>query len=109
MNEIKVIIKRPGEAAFEARIANELETLQEWVGGYIETYTLNTCPPVVLICNEEGRLLGMRRNCRLEDWTFVGTIILAGTNGEEFAGCPYQLRTALAFWPALRGPKKKRA
>ena len=112
MSEIKVIIKRPGEAAFEARIENDLPTLQRWVGGYIETYTLATPPTVVVICNEEGRLLGMTPNCRLNGETFVGTILLVGAKDTEFADCPYRLRTALAIWPELRGPKtakKKRA
>ena len=103
-SEIYVIIKRPGEAAFETRIANDLETLQRWVGGYIETYTLCTCPTVVLICNEEGRILGMTPNCRIQDVTFVGTILLVGAKGEEFASSPYRLKTAAAIWPELRRP-----
>jgi len=30
MSEIRVIIKRPGEPAFEANVKNELETLLRW-------------------------------------------------------------------------------
>ena len=107
MNEIKVIIKRPGEAAFEARIANELETLQKWVGGYIETYALTYNPAVIVICNEEGKLLGLPYNCRIAGEHFAGTILLVGVAGEEFADCPVRLKTAAAFWPELRGPKKR--
>ena len=109
-NKIRAIIKRPGEAAFEAQIANELGTLQEWVGGYIETYALSYNPAVIVICNEEGKLLGLPYNCKLAGEHFAGTILLVGVGGEEgdeFADCPVGMKTALAFWPALRGPKKK--
>lgn len=104
MSEIRVIIKRPGEAAFEARIANDLETLQRWVGGYIETYTLTRAPRTIVICNEEGRLEGLPPNIRMYDELFVGTIIMCGAKGDEFADLPYSLRTAQAIWPELRGP-----
>ena len=109
MDEIRAIIKRPGEAAFEARIANELETLQRWVQGHIEAYTLSTSPRVVLICNEEGAIFGMTPNCRMNGVPFVGPILLVGAKREEFADMPYSLKAAAAIWPELRGPKKKRA
>ena len=105
MNEIKVIIKRPGEAAFEARIANELGTLKEWVGGYIETYALSYNPAVIVICNEEGKLEGMPYNCRLAGETFVGPIVLVGVRGEEFADCPVSLAAAQSAWTGLRSTK----
>lgn len=41
-------------------VKNELKALQEAVGGYIETLTL--AEGVVLICNEEGKLLNMEPN-----------------------------------------------
>lgn len=41
-------------------IKNELKALQETVGGYIETLTL--AEGVVLICNEEGKLLKLEPN-----------------------------------------------
>lgn len=109
MNEIRVIIKRPGEAAFEASVANELETLQRWVQGYIEAVTLSTGPTVVLICNEEGRIVGLTPNCRINGEMILGTILLVGVKGENFADMPYSLKAAAAIWPELRGPKKKRA
>ena len=108
MNEIRVIIKRPGEPAFEANVKNELETLRRWVQGYIEAVTLCTGPTVVLICNEEGRIVGLTPNCRLNGETFVGTILLAGVKGEEFTDCPYRLKTAAAIWPELKGPRPGR-
>ena len=108
MSEIRAIIKRPGEAAFEAQIANELETMQRWVQGYIEAVTLSTGPKVVLICNEEGRIVGLTPNCRINGEMILGTILLVGVKGEEFADCPYRLKTAAAIWPELKGPRTKR-
>ena len=108
MSEIRVIIKRPGEAAFEASVANELETLQRWVGGYIETYALGWRPETIVVCNEEGKLEGLPYNCSWGNEAFVGTILLVGVKGEEFADCPYRLKTVTAIWPELKGQKIKR-
>ena len=43
---------------------------------------------VVIICNEEGRLKSLPYNCDLFGILFVGTIIFAGVDGEEFADLP---------------------
>lgn len=61
-------------------IKNELKSLQETVGGYIETLTL--AEGVVLICNEEGKLLKLEPNTHF--YTINGDFILVGVNGEEF-------------------------
>ncbi len=77
------VIKRPGEKAFVyPKIDNSLEGLQKLVGGYIETVTVEDC---VVICNEEGRLLGMKPNCRFRNVDFVGPVIAVGIAGENFA------------------------
>lgn len=104
-NGIRAIIKNPGEAPYEAWIENELKTLQEMVGGYIEAYTLCNTPAVIVICNEEGKLEGMPYNCRLAGETFVGPIVLVGVRGEEFADCPVSLAAAQSAWTGLRSTK----
>lgn len=111
MSEIRVIIKKPGEAAFETMVANELRPLQEWVGGYIETYALSYNPAVLVICNEEGKIMGLPYNCKLAGEHFAGTILLVGVGGDEnteFADCPVRLRTATAFWPELSRQRIKK-
>lgn len=107
-NGIRAIIKKTGEAPYEAWIENELKTLQEWVGGYIETYALSYNPAVIVICNEEGKLLGLPYNCKLAGEHFAGTILICGVDGEEFADCPVRLRTAMAFWPELSRQRIKK-
>lgn len=88
MERIKVVIKEPGKYAHMAEIGNNLESLQEIVGGYIETVTI--CTDLVLICNEDGRLLGLPYNCNYCGADFVGTIILAGVDGDEFTDVPIE-------------------
>ncbi len=85
-NQIKVIIKRPGEDPHEKLINNSLETLQTIVGGYIETVTLAT--DLAIICNEEGRIMGLPYNCDVCGVSFVGPIIFVGVREDEFCDVP---------------------
>lgn len=62
---MKAIRKKPGCAPELIDIDNTLKALQAEVGGYIETVTITS--DAVIICNEEGRILGLPYNCR-----FVG-------------------------------------
>lgn len=82
-DKIKVIIKRPDEKyGHVTNISNTLENMQKTVGGYIETLTM---PGYVLILNEEGRLDESPFNCHVAGFNLFGTIIVAGTQGDEFA------------------------
>jgi len=93
---MKVIIKRPcDQFGEEATIPNTLKALQEAVGGYIETVTLDN--GVVLICNEEGKLRDMPYNFTVRRMvhTFLpvsnpifGTVIACGAEGDELADIP---------------------
>ena len=81
-HKIKVIVKRPDEKyGHVTGISYTLENLQKIVGGYIETLTL---PGFTIICNEEGILLGLERNCMVYGFTFFGTIVVAGVKGDDF-------------------------
>jgi len=92
-NKIKVIIKRPDEEyGHMTWISNTLENLQRNVGGFIETVTLGVVPRIVIICNEEGRLQGLPYNCTICGHAFVGDIIIAGIDGDEFADVPMTMQ-----------------
>ncbi len=80
------IYKAPGQKPEIIDIPNTLEALQEKVGGYIETVTFAT--DACIVCNEEGRLLGLPDNCWLLGVHFVGPILIVGKNGEEFCELP---------------------
>ncbi len=88
-SRITVILAKPGEKAYISRIRTSLEALQQIVGGLIEL-----CYPfedeVCIICNEEGKINGMKPNRalydedgRMTDMLF-GTIIICGIGGENF-------------------------
>ncbi len=81
---MKVIRKQPGKKPELIDIPNTLEALQNEVGGFIETYTL-ACGACV-VCNEEGRLLGLPYCATVADVEFVGTILVVGVDGEDFCG-----------------------
>ena len=101
---MKVIIKRPcDQFGEETTIPNTLRALQEAVGGYIETVTLDN--GVVLICNEEGRIRDMPYNFTLRRIHGIipihnpifGTVIACGVDGDEFADIPIDFNE----WKAL--------
>ena len=63
--KIKAIIKRPDEEfGHMTNISEKLENLQNTVGGYIECVSPD--PRIVIICNEEGKLIGMEQNMHLQ-------------------------------------------
>lgn len=61
-------------------VKNELKALQETVGGHIKT--LKLAEGVVLICNEEGKLMNLEPNTHF--YTINGDFLLVGENGDEF-------------------------
>lgn len=79
---IRVLIKRPGEALRAQVVENTLEALQNLVGGHIESIT--ACTDLAIICNEEGRLLGLPHNMTLLGVDFAGPIAFVGVRGEDF-------------------------
>lgn len=83
---MKAIRKKPGCASEIIEVDNTLAALQTEVGGYIETVPIAS--DAVIICNEEGRILGLPYNCRFFCVDFVGTVLLVGTKGDEFCDVP---------------------
>lgn len=94
---MRALYKAPDDTKFrQILVPNDLHTLQELVGGYIETVTVRTEPEVVLICNEEGAIMDMPYNCIIAcgddkgkfDCPFFGPILLVGADGDEFTDVP---------------------
>ena len=79
---MKIIMKKPGEKPEVIEIENKLSALQEAVGGYIQAVPV--AEDICVICNEEGKLLGLPYNMRLGKDTLVGTILVVGVAREEF-------------------------
>lgn len=85
-DKICVAVKRPGEPPRHVWMSNSLENFQRYVGGYIEAVTVAT--DLVIICNEEGRLMGLPHNCTVCGVDFVGDIVFVGVKDDEFADLP---------------------
>lgn len=96
---IRVFIKRPGEKPYSAQINNSLETLQEIVGGHIEAVTM--CSDFAVICNEDGRLKDLPYNCTVLNFSFCGTVIFTGVDGEEFADIPISFESFKSLFASL--------
>ena len=96
MAKLRAIIKRPDERfGHVTNISDTLENLQKTVEGPIETVKL--IDGAVLICNEEGKLRGLEKNFFMGRPPFgdviLGTVIVVGTKGDEFADCPIEFKT----------------
>lgn len=86
---MRVVIAMPGKLAEVAEIENDLKSLQQAVGGYIETLP-SWFEDVVLICNEEGKLKRMEPNRAIGGDIIVGPIVVARANDTtgEFEDLP---------------------
>ena len=92
---MRVIHKAPGQRPEIRDIPNTLEALQEAVGGYIETFTFAT--DACVVCNEEGRLLGLPYNCDVLGLSFCGPILIVGVSGDEFCDIPADLQKLFGY------------
>lgn len=79
---MKVLWYRIGQAPVLTDVdADNLSALQTLVGGYIEAVTLPH--GYVLVCNEEGRLLGLSPNVRVADSVIVGDVFVTKTDPRD--------------------------
>ena len=73
--KIKVLALLPMELPKEIKLDNTLEAMQKFVDGNIECLTFyDSGSEVTLVCNDEGKLLGLPLNRPLWD----GADVLAG-------------------------------
>lgn len=86
--KIKVIIKRPDEAAGHMTWINDsLENLQRTVGGPIEAVRI--AQGILMICNEEGKIRELEPNFWINRTSITadrirGTVIICGEDDEDF-------------------------
>ena len=103
MRKIKAIVKRPDERyGHVTNISDTLKNLQKTVGGWIETVTITQ--GVVMIVNEEGKLLDLPFNIFINQDPIVGTLIVVGADGDEFCDCPISMKAwkeCLRVWGNL--------
>lgn len=96
MGKIKVVLVRPGEASSIEEIDSSLRCMQQIVDGSIQAiYPFED--NVVLVCNDDGKLLGLEPNRALiygrKAYDIIaGTFFVCGIAGESFTSLtPVQL------------------
>lgn len=80
MGKITVAVKMVGEELKLMDIEDSMESYQEIVGGHFECVFLEY--KYVMICNEDGRRLGLPVNFRTKYDAVVGNVFFAKLNGE---------------------------
>ena len=87
---MKVLIVEPGKIPYEADIEPGLRSLQAAVDGYIQVvYPYED--PVALICNEDGKLMGLPLNRAMRDDSgevydiIAGKFLITGRGEEDFS------------------------
>lgn len=83
MGKIKGLLVEPYKLPYEINIENTLEEKQKLVGGYIECTYLMDDDEVVLICNEEGKMLGMDLNRDIGHDIIAGPFLILGDNQDS--------------------------
>ena len=86
MEKIKVVCKRHDSKPYVTWVSNNLKNFQNFVGGYIEVVPI--CEDLVVVCNEEGRLMNLPANCNISGIDFVGDIMFCGVKDDEFCDIP---------------------
>lgn len=81
---MKVVMVEPNKPAYVTEIWSDYKSLHNAVGGLIEPiYFLNE-RGVVMVGNEEAKLLGMAGNRRFPEGIVAGPFFICGDDGEDF-------------------------
>ena len=83
-NLMRVVYVEPHKPAYEAEIENSIQGEQRAVQGLIELVYNND--DTIIVCNDEGKLIGMDGNRRLDNGTTIiaGPFFVVGDDGEDF-------------------------
>ena len=75
---IRVLVVEPGMLPYEKIIPNRLKDKQDIVGGNIEYTRVDEDESALLICNEEGKILGLPFNRDIGRDVIAGTFLIVG-------------------------------
>lgn len=79
---LRILMVEPHKAPYEASVPHELSAMQQTVGGLIEV--VRNGDGTLLVCNEEGKLLGMAGNRRIPGDVLARPFFVVGDAGETF-------------------------
>ncbi|QIK86629.1 DUF4314 domain-containing protein [Erysipelothrix sp. HDW6B] len=80
-SKIKVLVIEPQTKPYVAILDNNLESLQAMVGGDLELVSLSHSAE--LLCNENGKMMNLPANRRLDQDLIAGRFIVVGNDGSE--------------------------
>ena len=96
-NTIEVLMVEPGQYPRVDRIGADLHSLQKAVGGDIQAvYPFSD--PVALLCNDDGKVIGLPLNRALRDEKgeiydiIAGKFFICGLGEEDFTSLPKELQ-----------------
>ena len=95
-NTLSVLKIAPGQHPQQVEIDNDLKALQQAVGGSIGA-SYPFADPVAIICNDEGKLMGLPLNRALRDENgqmydaVAGDFLVVGLGEEDFASLTPEL------------------
>ena len=95
-NTLSVLKIAPGQHPQQVEIDNNLKALQEAVGGTIAA-VYPFADPVAIICNDDGKLMGLPLNRALRDENgemydaVAGTFLVVGLGEEDFVSLSPEL------------------
>ena len=82
---MRVLFVEPGKPARPVEMKNDLHEMQQMVGGPIQAlYPWEE--PVAVVCNDEGKIMGLPLNRVLENYDIIaGAFFVCGIQGENFS------------------------
>lgn len=80
-DKIRALIVEPNKEPYEVILGNGLKSRQNVVGGLIEYCYLLDDDSVALICNDEGKILGLPFNREIGYDIICGNFIIVGDDG----------------------------
>ena len=78
--KLRILLKKVGEKPIDTFVEDTLEAKQKLVGGLIEVVPL---ADVLLVCNEEGKILNMQPNLIFDYDYFAGDCFVIGDDYEN--------------------------
>lgn len=83
--KLKVVMVEPHKPAYVTEIGSDYKSLQKAVGGgLIEPIYFLDDPNVVIVGNDEAKLIGMEGNRSFPDGIIAGPFFICGDGGEDF-------------------------
>ena len=81
-NLMRVVYVEPNREPYEAEVIQDLDYMQQAVGGLIEPIYLED--GTAIICNDNAKLMGMEGNRHFREAVLAGPFFVCGDGGDEY-------------------------